>query len=444
MSKKRDITVKVVGIAAAAALLSPIALASDAGGAAFDDVPQGAWYYEDVYYAAQEGLMESTGEGQFSPLEDMTRGMAVQSLYKLAGEPQVESGTAFNDVPQGSDLEAAARWANDSGVMVGYGDNTFAPQEPLTREQLATVLWRYAGSPQAAEPSFTDSGDISDWAKQAAAWAEEIGIMEGRPGGEFAPGDHMTRAEAAAVLGRYYREYIDKPLVTGELRPNEYDPQAFIMKDGFLTYEGEAPSYVGIDVSSHQNAIDWDQVAGAGVDFVMIRAGYRGYTAGNIFKDLYFTRNIEGALEAGLQVGIYFFSQAVSPEEAQEEARQVLSMIEGYDVTYPVAFDWERVDTESSRTRDVDTKTATEAARAFCQVIEDGGYMPIIYGGPSKMGEDLSYELLEDYPFWLANYTRDTAATSFPYHYHMWQYTSSGQVPGIEGRVDMNICLTDW
>ena len=441
MSKKRDITVKVVGIAAAAALLSPIALASDAGGAAFDDVPQGAWYYEDVYYAAQEGLMESTGEGQFSPLEDMTRGMAVQSLYKLAGEPQVESGTAFNDVPQGSDLEAAARWANDSGVMVGYGDNTFAPQEPLTREQLATVLWRYAGSPQAAEPSFTDSGDISDWAKQAAAWAEEIGIMEGRPGGEFAPGDHMTRTEAAAVLGRYYREYIDKPLVTGELRPNEYDPQAFIMKDGFLTYEGEAPSYVGIDVSSHQNAIDWDKVAGAGVDFVMIRAGYRGYTAGNIFKDLYFTRNIEGALEAGLQVGIYFFSQARIAAEAKQEALFVLDAIDGYEIDYPVVFDWEVISGDEARTDDMPVEKLTECAVTFCEEIKNAGYTPMIYSNKSLALLKYDLSSLKDYDFWLAEYSD---SPSFYYHYDIWQYSQSGTVDGIEASVDLNIAFKEY
>ena len=197
-------------------------------------------------------------------------------------------------------------------------------------------------------------------------------------------------------------------------------------------------------MSSHQNTIDWQQVADAGVEFVMIRVGYRGYTAGSIFRDLYFQRNIEGALDAGLDVGIYFFSQAVNVQEAQEEAYQVLSMIDGYDITYPVAFDWERIDTSSSRTRGVSAETVTACARAYCEIIEDAGYTTVVYGSPSKLGVDIDLDVLEDYPLWLANYTTDWAPTSWPYHYDMWQYTSSGSVPGIEGRVDLNICLTDW
>ena len=132
--------------------------------------------------------------------------------------------------------------------------------------------------------------------------------------------------------------------------PEQYDPvpantyaaEDFAAVDGFLTYDGDAPSYVGVDVSSHQGDIDWARVAAAGVEFAMIRVGCRGYTEGGIFQDKCFVQNVEGALAAGLEVGVYFFSQAVTEAEAEEEARQVLEWIAPYDVTWPVVFDWER------------------------------------------------------------------------------------------------------
>ena len=105
---------------------------------------------------------------------------------------------------------------------------------------------------------------------------------------------------------------------------NTYSAEDFVVAGGFLTYDGDGPSYVGVDVSAHQGEIDWERVADAGIDFAMIRAGYRGYTEGGIFQDEYFVQNMEGAIAAGLEVGVYFFSQAVDEEEAVEEARQVL------------------------------------------------------------------------------------------------------------------------
>ena len=110
-----------------------------------------------------------------------------------------------------------------------------------------------------------------------------------------------------------------------------------------------------------------------------------------------------------------------------------------------MVFDWEEQDKEDSRTQGCDGNTVTACALAFCKVIEDAGYLPMTYGSPRKVyNGGLALEYLQDYPFWLAHYTIDTAPTSFRYRYNMWQYTSSGQVDGIEGNVDLNICLTDW
>ena len=232
------------------------------------------------------------------------------------------------------------------------------------------------------------------------------------------------------------------------LRPNRYDNAHFIVQDGFLTYTGEeAESHIGVDVSAYQEEVDWARVAASGVDFAIIRAGYRGYSVGDIYQDRYFVRNIEGALAAGLDVGVYFFSQAINVEEAIEEANQLLDWVEGYNITYPLIFDWERIENDEARTDGTDGATITACARAFCEVIEQAGYLPMTYANPYTAFDDLDIAQLTNYPFWLAHYTKNWSPTFFEYDFQMWQYTSSGRVDGIEGNVDLDICLVnfpDW
>ena len=186
-------------------------------------------------------------------------------------------------------------------------------------------------------------------------------------------------------------------------------------------------------------------MAASGVDFAMIRAGYRGYYNPTLNKDTYFDYNIQQALANGLEVGVYFFSQAITVEEAQQEAYLLLEWIRDYNITYPVVFDWESVNDEDSRTKDTDGETVTKCALAFCKIIEDAGYLPMTYGSPSKIyAGGIQLEYLQNYPFWLAHYTKDWTPSSFRYHYDMWQYSSTGSVPGIEGNVDLDLCLTDF
>ena len=223
---------------------------------------------------------------------------------------------------------------------------------------------------------------------------------------------------------------------------NKYLSDAFAQVDGFTIYTGEdAASHIGIDVSSHQKEIDWAQVAASGVSYAMIRAGYRGYETGNINLDQYFVTNIQGALDAGLQVGIYFFSQAMNREEAMAEAVQVLEWIRGYDVTYPIVFDWETITGAEARTDTVSDETVTECVKAFCAIIESAGYIPMVYFNQNQGYEVMNLEELSDYDFWLARYTE---VPDFEYHFEMWQYSDSGTVPGIEGAVDLNLCFVDY
>lgn len=446
-----------------AALILAVGLLVTAASAAvsaqtFSDVPADSWYAESVQYVSQQGLMVGTGGTAFSPDVPLTRGMMATILYRAAGSPSLEGenlGYPFADVEGDSWYADGVYWARMAGLVTGYSSEHFGPDDPVTREQLVTMLWRAAGTPSAeAAGAFADASAISDWAADGVAWAVEAGLVSGKPGNLFDPAGQATRAEAAAILARYDQqlgtadeepEDSDEPEESADLLPNRYDSAAFVVENGFLTYQGDAPSYVGIDVSSYQGEVDWERVAAAGVDFVMIRVGYRGYTLGSIYQDSYFTYNITGALDAGLDVGVYFFSQAVTEAEAVEEARQTLAWIAGYDITYPVVFDWERISGSSSRTSTTTGETITACARAFCEVVQVAGYTPMVYGNPSDVRDgDLLLEQLTDYPFWLAHYTDGWTPTTFPYHYQMWQYTSYGTVDGIAGRVDLNLCLTDW
>ncbi|MBE6991437.1 MAG: hypothetical protein E7430_02515 [Ruminococcaceae bacterium] len=203
----------------------------------------------------------------------------------------------------------------------------------------------------------------------------------------------------------------------------------------------KTPLFWGIDVSEHQQEIDWKTVSSAGVDFAMIRAGYRGYTEGQIYADEYFKTNMREAHKAGVDVGVYFFSQATSVEEAVEEAKFVLELIKVWDITYPVVFDWEFIENSTARTYSMTAKEVTDCAMAFCETIAYAGYTPMIYFGQNASIEHFDLERLMVFDFWLADYT-DTPV--FPYDFQMWQYTSNGQVAGIDGDVDVNYCFSEY
>lgn len=207
--------------------------------------------------------------------------------------------------------------------------------------------------------------------------------------------------------------------------------------DGRLRYnDSGVKTLTGIDVSEHQNDIDWALVAADGIDFAMIRAGRRGTTEGGLFADDYFVQNIEGALKNGIPVGVYFYSQAVSVEEAQEEADYLLKLLAGYDVTYPVVFDWEIVGGEDARTYSVSRQTLCKCAEAFCDKVEAAGYDAMIYFTQYLGYRKYILRALADYGFWYAEYK---PTPGFPYDFDMWQYSCTGTVSGIQGEVDLNL-----
>ena len=203
-------------------------------------------------------------------------------------------------------------------------------------------------------------------------------------------------------------------------------------------YALKTDSYPGIDVSAFQGKIDWEKVKASGIEFAIIRLGYRGYgKAGKLVEDEYAKENLKGATEAGLAIGAYFFSQALDIEEADEEIEYMLKILGDYELDMPIILDWE-IPVDTARTVNMDARTLTDIQLHFCQVMEEKGYQPMVYFNWHMSSRLLYLNELEDYPFWLALYQD---RMTYPYKVEMWQYTDRGRVPGIEGNVDLNIYM---
>ena len=193
---------------------------------------------------------------------------------------------------------------------------------------------------------------------------------------------------------------------------------------------------LGIDVSKWNQEIDWEAVKEAGIEFAIIRCGYRGASTGALVIDPRYKENIEGAIEAGIPVGVYFFTQARDEVEAVEEASMVIRLIEEYDVDYPVFLDSESTGGRG-RADGLSRDERTLAHRAFLQTIEAAGYETGVYASRNWLNEELDMTRLSDYRVWLAEYAQ---APTYDDYYHMWQYTSKGTVDGISTNVDLNLC----
>ncbi len=198
-----------------------------------------------------------------------------------------------------------------------------------------------------------------------------------------------------------------------------------------------AESWPGVDVSAYQGKIDWHQVKASGIRFAMIRLGYRGYESGKLVTDEYAKENLKGAKEAGLKVGAYFFSQALSIQETDQEIDYMLKILGDTKLDMPIVLDWE-IPAASARTVNMDKLTLTDIQRHFCGQMRDKGYQPMIYFNWSQSEKLYSLHDLEEYPFWLALYQD---RMTYPWKVEMWQWTDKGKVPGIKGPVDLNVYM---
>ena len=248
----------------------------------------------------------------------------------------------------------------------------------------------------------------------------------------------MEKEAQTTVVYDIAEGYLRVPLLT-DVPQNPYTLSAFSGED--LTKRYEAQGYqtmLGIDVSKFQGSIDWEQVKNAGISYVMLRIGLRGYGSGKLLLDERFYENLKGAKAQGLKTGVYFFSAAISEEEAREEAAFVLQAIEGQEMEMPIVFDTEPILYDTARTDDLTGKQLTKITAAFCDAVQAAGYQPMVYANAKRLTTVLYLEELTDYPLWLADYRMQP---DFPYAFTMWQFTESGKVPGIEGAVDIDLYL---
>lgn len=463
----------------------------------YSDVPVGIWYYEYVTDLSQKGVVNGYPDGTFRPDGTVTWGEALKLILRAVGYPEIpqidghwasgylglamgygflpETGEYHLDTPV-TRLEVAQLAAramglyntlmqtpfvdcSDSDVLALYGAGIiegmdingqmcFAGGQSLLRSQISAIIWRIeryqpvsSGSgltpdstvdvpdaPESQPPSDSPGLTLDGWQPQPPA--EEL------PDTEVPPESQEPPVQEPPKTITYSSYTVD---VLEDVPVFAYDPQSFYLENGRMHSHDDRVKLVhGIDVSAHQGAIDWDKVRGDGIDFAILRAAYRGYTAGSLNRDNTFDINIHGASRAGLDVGVYIFSQAISVEEAIEEADYLLEIIAPYEITGPVVFDWEVIGTKNARTYGLDTETLCAAANAFCKRIAQAGYTPMVYFNPycGYVKYDLS-EIM-DYDFWFAQYK---AQPDFYYDFQMWQYTSSGKVDGIQGNVDLDVWL---
>ncbi len=416
----------------------------------YKDVLQTDWFYTYVAHLSESKVVNGYPDCTFRPKNSVTNGEALKLILLASGHEQQQ--------PSSSD------WASgylDYVVENGYfctGDlgELSSPISRLTVANLAAEALGLVGSGVVSPFADTSHKDV------LALY--EAGIVEGSYDAQgvlsYNPGSSITRSEVSAIVWRI-SEYINRQ---AEVPPGEqddassglpygvdpipgvplcsYNPEGFFSQGGIKYYSADGlVAKVGVDVSEHQDLIDWQRVAAAGVEFAMIRVGYRGYTDGGLYEDKMFTQNIQGALSVGIKVGVYFFSQAVNASEAQQEAQFVLQRIAPYNITYPVVFDWENISDSAARTDAITTQRLGQSANAFCSAIEAGGYRAMIYFN-TYIGLAL-YNLADimSYDFWYAGYT---SVPKFYYDFAMWQYWSSGQIDGIPGKVDMNLCFKDY
>lgn len=257
---------------------------------------------------------------------------------------------------------------------------------------------------------------------------------------EALPERHEPQRVTEAVLETILEETVpetqpENPTIPPDRNPyDRYDFQ--YNRHNYLLLQN-VHSEPGVDVSAYQGNIDWQKVKQSGITFAIVRLGYRGYESGKLVKDDYAVKNLEGARAAGLKVGAYFFSQALSIKEADEEIAFMMDVLDGFLPDMPLVLDWE-IPTSDARTAKMDARTLTDIQLHYCKVIREKGYEPMIYINWHQ-SENLYYlSELEDYPFWLALYQD---RMTYPWKVEMWQYTCTGKVPGIQGDVDINVYM---
>lgn len=298
---------------------------------------------------------------------------------------------------------------------------------------------------KAVAPDYTGSQTVPKDFFNAISGRSEISVNE-----------FKALAKQYKLSGQFVQRFIDDSFVYRAGSDYHYYPVDFSLAqhrynwDNLVHSSGEDKNYVvngssriskGVDVSVHQGNINWEQVKADGIDFAYIRLGYTGYQSGAIKIDEKFDQNMQGAIAAGVKVGVYYYSQAITKAEAVNEAEFVLENVQGYNMDLPVAFDIEGGQDSSWRTYGQSRQTLTNVTKAFCSTIEQAGHPIILYSYSKFLTEQVDLAQLQKYDIWLAQYYY---VPFFPYNFQIWQYSYTGQVRGIKNGVDLNMMFLDY
>lgn len=372
------------------------------------------------------GYINDSANGYFRPAEAITRAEIVNILNNMVDMLIQEQGT-YSGIVDGSVMINSADGAELLDMSIG-GNLIVAPgvKGPVTMTNVAI------------------GGDILNFSNvELQVLAPEAPEQPQDPAETVEPSKYpWVAADSYVSYDNYNVPVYNSVEASRVARPD------FVWQDDRLVYVGGAyKTRFGIDVSAYQNqaspnkTIDWDAVANDGVEFVMVRAGFRGYGTGSLNRDAYCLQNVDGAMNAGLETGVYFFSQAITVEEAIEEADYVLSMLDGRKINGPIAYDWEMHDA-TYRVYGTEPEVATACALAFCKRIEEAGYQPMVYMSKYVGYNKFNLPQLAQYPIWFPEYKSASSEKLYPAFYYqmdIWQFSSSCSIDGIGGRVDANI-----
>lgn len=232
-------------------------------------------------------------------------------------------------------------------------------------------------------------------------------------------------------------------MINSYIARNKYDYVGLVSQEPLMKYyeNGQKISYMGVDVSKSTGTVDFSKLKNAGIEYAMIRIGSRGYSTGQLSVDENFIANMDSAKGAELSIGVTFYSQAVTVEEAVEEAELVIDNLQGYSITYPVVFHMDMISNDNARTDNLSKMQLTEIAAAFCERIEKAGYTPMIYGNKYWLLRKVDLTKLGKYEIWLS---QSEDIPDYPYTFSMWQYTRNGKISGIEGEASLNISFVNY
>ena len=388
------------------------------------------------------GWLNDSTDGRFRPTDAITRAEIVnifanmiQMLIQYNGlYSQDVAGSLMISSPEGASLEN----------MTVSGDVIIAPgvtgAVTLTNVTIGGAVRNFSQ----VTPVILGGGEIQDPEQpqeqpQEPSQPQEPAVPGIQPSEIYTPG--VTTGETIDYSGKKI------PVYEGRERSRLYPGDFYWNEDRLGDIGSDFDTRFGIDVSAYQNrasenkTIDWEAVRNDGVDFAMVRIGLRGTSTGAINADAFYAQNIDGAMAAGIETGVYFFAQAITVEEAIEEAEFVIRLLQDHEINGPVAYDWEMHDS-SYRVYGTTPEMATACAIAFCQRIAEAGYTPMIYAGQYVSYIKYDQGAIAPYLSWYPEYKSASSEKLYPTFYYQpdyWQFSSSCSVDGIGGRVDANI-----